>query len=324
MRRLTPTRADGNEGGAVIVLVVVMVLVLVGMAALVVDVGAVRDEKRQLQNGADAGAIGVAQIIAQTCQSGGCVANLLQSKAQELADANALDGTTKVDPFTPDYGSQQVTVKTSSRQRDGRTILPYWFAQSLTGESGTVVTATARAGWGGLGKAPVVPLTLSKAAFDCATTNGTVFGVAKALQFHKNATSMCSLTSGEMPGGFGWLRDNNDVDADDCNITPYVGLLVQTDPGLAGPPGRCDPSTLLNKDVLVPIFDQASGGGANGTFHIYGFAMFHVTGYIFPTTPQGGVVSCGSNACIAGQFIKFVGVGEYGGPNLGNRVALLS
>jgi hypothetical protein len=323
MRWLTRTRSNA-EDGAVIVLVVVMVLTLVGMAALVVDVGAVRDERRQLQNGADAGALGVAQLIAQTCQSGGCDASLLQGKAQDLADANARDGTTKLDPLALDYPNQQVTVKTRSLQRDGRTILPYWFAQAVTGGSGTIVTASAKAGWGGLGKAPVVPLTLSKAAFDCATTDGTIFGVTKALQFHKTAPSGCSLTSGEMPGGFGWLKDNLDGDANDCNVTPSVSRTFDTDPGLSGPPGHCDPSVLLDKDILLPIFDQALGNGANGTFHIYGFAMFHLTGYTFPSSGTGGTVTCGSNACVAGRFIKFVGIGEYGGPNLGNRVALLS
>ena len=39
-------------------------MVLVGMAALVVDVGAVVEEKRQLQNGADAAALAVAQSCA--------------------------------------------------------------------------------------------------------------------------------------------------------------------------------------------------------------------------------------------------------------------
>jgi hypothetical protein len=52
--------------------------------------------------------------------------------------------------------------------------------------------------------------------------------------------------------------------------------------------------------------------------------MFHLTGYRFPTQ-TGGVVPCKApNSCIGGSFVKFVANGDYGGPNLGNRITLIS
>jgi putative Flp pilus-assembly TadE/G-like protein len=311
-------RARPDEGGAVIVLMVAAMVAIVGMAAIVVDVGSLLDEKRQLQNGADAAAI----AVAQSCGQGIC--NVLL--AQPLADQNARDARTGIDPPLVDLLNRRVTVKARTMDSGGSSILPYRFAQVLTGTKGKTVTATATASWAGLKKALVVPITLSKNGFDCATSNNTVFGVAKSLEFHSKATGACNLTAGEMPGGFGWLRDQNDSDPNDCNVTVSVGDTVQTDPGLSGPPGDCDAAVLIDTDVLVPLFDSASGNGSNGTFHIYGFAMFHVTGYTFPSSQpkSGGVVSCSSNSCIAGKFIRFVGLGDYGGPNLGNNVALLS
>ena len=56
-------RARTDEKGIVVVFIAAAVVVLVGMAALVIDVGAIRDEKRQLQNGADAAALAVAQSL---------------------------------------------------------------------------------------------------------------------------------------------------------------------------------------------------------------------------------------------------------------------
>ena len=54
MRSLTPSQRETDDRGAVLVLVAVMMTALIGMAALVIDIGSLYVEKRQLQNGGDA------------------------------------------------------------------------------------------------------------------------------------------------------------------------------------------------------------------------------------------------------------------------------
>ncbi len=61
MRRVTHRRRD--ERGAMVIFLAAFSVVMIGMAALVIDVGSLLDEKRQLQNGADAGALAVAQQL---------------------------------------------------------------------------------------------------------------------------------------------------------------------------------------------------------------------------------------------------------------------
>lgn len=326
MRRLTP-RPRRDEKGAVIVMMTAFVLGMVGMAALVVDVGAMLDEKRQLQNGADAAALGLAQYIAQTCPvtaSAACT-SALQGKADQLAAGNARDGFAKVAPPTANHATQQVTVQTSTLGSGSDTILPHAFGQALSGVRGQTLKAAATATWAGLKTATVIPLTLSNSGFECATNNNTVFDVPQVILFHSQSTGACT-PSGNTPGGFGWLKDTTPP-ASDCNITLSTGNTVQTDSGNPGTPGSCNLLSLVGTDILVPLFDLATCCGNNGTFHIYGFAQFHLTGYRFVASGggTGGVVPCSPpSTCIGGKFIKFVGIGEYGGPNLGNRVALVS
>src|SRR4051794_31068018 len=75
-----------NEEGATLVLVAVTLFSLMLMAALVVDVGALVQERRTLQNGADAAAL----AVAKDCVAGSCSAYM--TTAGNYADANADDG----------------------------------------------------------------------------------------------------------------------------------------------------------------------------------------------------------------------------------------
>jgi hypothetical protein len=79
----------------------------------------------------------------------------------------------------------------------------------------------------------------------------------------------------------------------------------------------------VNKTVLVPIFDDAVKTGSNQSFHIKGFAAFHITGLqlggggsSWTINPPAGCAS--SERCIGGWFVKFVAPGDvFGGPSLG-------
>ena len=80
-----------DDSGAVGVLVAILVGggVILGLGAMVVDVGQVYAERAQLQSGADAGALAVAKSCAQgTCATGA---------ASSYANANSAHGSSAVD-----------------------------------------------------------------------------------------------------------------------------------------------------------------------------------------------------------------------------------
>ena len=339
MRRLT--RAHGDERGAVLVVVALISTVLLAMSALVVDVASLLDERRQLQNAADAGALGLAEECARLERAGGSCPSVASSAlggiAEHLADENSLDGNSSVElPIVIDLANKQVTVRTTTRTGDS-SILPYWFGPAVTGEAGKTVRASATASWAGLARARVIPLTLGVAEFDCATQAGDVYGNPTVIYFLSTETN-CGVPRRpglDRPGGFGWVDDGDG----DCDVTLAAGDTVEGDEGVPGAPHGCDLSTLVAQDVLVPIHDSATGGGGGGgggsspstgrTYHVYGFGMFHLTGYRMPTqspNTAGEPVPCRSGStCIGGHFIKFVPVGDLGGPSdLGSRASLVS
>ena len=153
----------GRERGAVAVLVAIVLGtgVLMGMAALVIDVGGIYSERGQLQNGADAAAL----AIAGSCASPAGCGDVWQT-ARRYANANAKDGHSLVtavcgtmvlqdcpastNNLTACIGSppaeRYVEVRVRTELADGSTLLPPTFAGAMAGGSGrgTRVAACAR------------------------------------------------------------------------------------------------------------------------------------------------------------------------------------
>ncbi|HUR23367.1 MAG TPA: pilus assembly protein TadG-related protein [Acidimicrobiales bacterium] len=318
MRRVT--RAGGDERGAIIVLAAVLTIVLVGMAALVIDVGAVLDEKRQLQNGADAAALAVARSCARQEV---CTQATADALSAPLVTANSGQNSAVV---TLDKANGKVTV-VASTGAGAAGVLPFKFGQILTGKQGQRVQATAVVRWGGIKATSVIPLTISKCEFDLATSNNTVFDVPVVVRFKTKAPTCTNTNGSDIPGGFGWVKDN-DSNTTDCTVTPSAGGTVQDDTGVKGTPNGCQLPALLGKDISLVVYNGVAGTGAGGTYAIYGFGNFHLTGFQFASVTGGSVACASGESCIAGYFVRStgsVGTGEYGGPNLaGNRVYLIS
>jgi len=85
MRRLSAQRLRRDDG-AVAVITALLMVALLGFAAVSVDVGANYAERRQLQNGADAAALAVAQE--SSCRTSATPT----TTAQTLVQANVNDG----------------------------------------------------------------------------------------------------------------------------------------------------------------------------------------------------------------------------------------
>jgi hypothetical protein len=293
MRRLT-----GGDDGAVAVVTAILMVLLLGITAIVVDVGMIYAERFQLQNGADAAAL----AIAQDCAVGKC-ANAAAT-ATLLAGRNANDG---VSAATAVISGKTVTVRTSTATPEGGSAVKHWFAPIL-GIDSTTVEATAKASWGSPSKATVFPFTAPRCMFDTAPTN---------VELWITSTSTCTGAGGKtLPGAFGWL----DEDAKkSCRASVDVDQIIGGDPGKSGPQ-NCDIDGTI---ILLPVYESASGQGNNVSYVIDGFAAFKVTKHSWPNQ---SISETGCNKCtgIKGKFITLVsledlqsfGVEELGGESL--------
>ncbi|MHB1008794.1 MAG: pilus assembly protein TadG-related protein, partial [Propionibacteriaceae bacterium] len=150
------SRRHRRERGAVAVVVAIWMVVALGFAAISIDVGSIYSDKKQLQNGADAAAL----AIAESCVRGSCVDSADQyAKANKLATGSVATGKV-VFPGT-DYTDGVVVVQTDTLHQN-------WFA-SVLGMATTPISATATAEWGYPSGGPVLPLTFSWCAFWKAT-----------------------------------------------------------------------------------------------------------------------------------------------------------
>ena len=319
VRRLT-----SEETGISLIFVTLSLVVLIGMVAFAVDTGALYQERRELQNGADAAAI----AIAEDCALGSKPCNTAQAMttAQSFADANAADSAATVDTVNLDTAAKTVAVAVSTKRSDGGTIFRPFFAQ-VVGFDGTTVHAGASAAWGYPSSLATFPIIISECEWDRETNNGASLyddevlpppaGTPTLLKFHSgNAMARhddCAAQAGQdadgdgrLPGGFGWL----DTGGNDCVAEVTEDFWVDTDPG-SSPSNGCSAATvedeILNKIVFIPWFDDLQGTGATGEYHIAGFGALYVTGYNFGgqyKAPNGGVPCSGQLRCLEGYFIE--------------------
>ena len=330
MRRLTAGqhRHGGHgchtrdERGVTLILVALTVMVIMAMGALVIDVGAMLHERRELQNGADAAAL----AIAHACAAGEAACDDPMGSATSLAGANAVDGASAVDSVTVDVLNRRVTVRTSTSDGSGGSLLPFNFGKVVTGQSGTTLHATATATWGAPASARTLPLTLSQCEFDAVAFGATtvIFHNSTSTKSNKGGTATtCPAGPGgkDIPGGFGWI---DQVEGANCQADLSAGNRVSVNTGVSAP-NTCDLSVLLGQTLLVPIYDDVSGSGTTATYRITGFGAFRFTGYRFPGKSGGSPVPCKpSESCIGGVFTEFVtDAGSIGGSDLGVTVIKL-
>lgn len=316
MQRLT--LAVDAERGAVAVLVALLTPVLVGFAALSVDVAAVYADKQQLQTGADAAVL----AIVQDCAVGkACGDAHIDTAALALAKANKNDGAATADATR--YASPNRVTVTASAIRE------HWFAP-IFGIESSDVEARSMASWGvPVSGTAMLPVAFSVCEFNAQTGGGLPSGTeVRTLKFTKTSDTGCTGPSGNIvPGGFGWLS----TISGSCDASTMVGETVASSPGKALP-SSCsteDIEALQSRTVLLPIFDEAYGEGAGASYRISGYAAFRITGYHFGPPKYRWNTSCsGADRCVHGYFTRFVDTSDaftYGdsGPDLGAYVATL-
>lgn len=317
MRRLSTGDQRSRERGAVSVIVALLMVPLIGFAALSVDVAGTWARKQQIQTGADAAAL----AVAQDCAKGACGSPT--ATAQALATANLGSGSVSASLAAPvSTSSSSVTVRTSS-------VRSHFFAPVL-GISSSTVSAQSTVRWGSpLSGTAALPLAFNLCEFLYQTGGGLPSDTTlRTVKLSKTSATSCTGHSNLLvAGGFGWLATTGP-----CTSKVTVGTTTSlfSEPGNS-PPSSCSPSSftaLRNATVLLPIFDDSGGSGSGAYYHLYAFAAFKITGYYFAGQYTWNNPCNGNERCIQGYFTRFVDLTSaftYGsGPQTGASVVALT
>jgi len=270
-----------DERGAIGVLIALLIGggVLLGMGALAIDVGQLYQNRAELQNGADAGALAVADSCALGSCTTGIAAQYATGNASRLTGNNAAvglicgsgqgmaacpgsSGKPYDCPGNPAPGTNYVDVHTSTLTGSGSTLLPPAFARALLGNSGyagTNVKACAQAEWGAPSSANTIAFTISACSWYVYTNNGTSF--APPPPYPPNPLtapsfdhilfehgSQGSKTTGcppyqpsgqDAPGNFGWTSDPSGNCITTIANGSYTGSTGASVPGGQNP-GDCE------------------------------------------------------------------------------------
>ena len=345
-----------DEGGFAAIFVALTAVVVFAIGAVVVDIAALLQEKRVLQNGADAASL----AIAEECGAGDC--GDPEATASDYADDNADDGVSTLEdlcgdgvtgvpacadpPDVPD-GAHYVRVSTSTADADGGSTVPYTFAR-LIGFTGGTVHTRATAAWGGPSSLTSgLPMTISECEFEHYTNDGddldepppydtSGYPTPEAVIYLHNTDDTlappCDAgpSGADLPGGFGWL----DTGESDCYATSDIDGWFDDKTGRP-PPTSCTAalmSHVVGTIVHIPIFNETNGlNGTNGEYRMGGFAAFYVTGYSIEGQYKVASLVTGHNpcsgqaSCVSGFFVNdpTPTTGTIGGPSMGVTVVSL-
>lgn len=353
MRRLT---RESEEGGAVALFTALCMMMLAAFAAFAVNSGLLYDERRQLQNGADAAAF----AIAFDCARGTAVkcthAYASSVSGPMYADSNARDGDATVQAVEPTAlapDSGVVTVETRSREgaQDGITL----FIGNVLGQSDPAqVGAAATARWGGAGTGTGLPVAIplhrweavaawQKATYPLLTNAQGLFPEDGPFPLLPAPETVFTLGGADYPpGSFGWIDHPQNVEPY-CQVsldvdTPAVGTgsaFGCNHPDASGRPQEAAAflDYAQSRTHPLPVFDSHNGqSGNNARYDIYSWAAIRLTGYAFTGAhawPSHSLCPASGpgpgNDCIRGWLSAFdPTAGPIGGPDTGmTRVQLV-
>jgi Putative Flp pilus-assembly TadE/G-like len=309
-----------NQRGQSLVLSLVFLTVLVGMAALVVDVGSWYRADRKLQANADAAALAAAQELP---------ANTAAAEATALDYAATNDGglEAKNVKFRTTVIPNDTVEVTTDRPSPG------FFAQ-LFGRDSVDVRATAAARVGvlasAIGAAPIAvdwehemlhcdPPSSCWGRYEDGTL---VPGRMTTVDFFKTGPGAFRIVNIDSSrGGTGltdigeWIRTGY-LDAADVNQWYY------SDPGIK--PNSSHVKDALDfrlgnePDLLFPVYNATEAEGSNFKYYVIGFAVFHVTSW---------EIHGSKDSRINGYFMDMVWTGipasSGGAPSFGARAVQL-
>jgi Flp pilus assembly protein TadG len=300
-----------NERGQAMVLTVFFSLALLGMAALVLDVGSWFRAHRNLQATADAAALAGAQALPTDTGQASALASQYASKNQPALAGMSVD-------FASDITSNDTIKVHVQKPAEG-------FFSKVFGIDTVDEGASATARVDGMKSALyVAPIVVNKKHPMLNNCGGPCYG--------PNYSTTIPVAGTGAPGAFGlvnldpasqgttgastlarWIENGFDKYLD---IGGYA-----SDPGVKFNSNGIQDAmkARLNGEMLFPVYDTLTGQGANAQYHIIGWVGFYIT----------GVDAQGNNGHVSGYFTKVIWTGIQastatgGGPNFGARAVQL-
>ncbi len=278
-----------RENGQAMVMTVLFLAALLGMAALVLDVGSWFREKRQLQLTADAAVLAGAQSLPGNPSTAATIAfQYAQTNGRPLA-ANDLS-------ITSDLSANDTITAQARSDAPG-------FFSKLFGIDVVKVGATAAARSGLATEALyVAPMVVSKQHPLLAGSGCPCFKQQTTLTFGKDgapgAFGMLNL-----PGGSGTPGTSEEADWILHGFDKYLPLgKYRSDPGAKFASGGSIQDALQNRVgtvLLFPVFDTLTSTGQNAEYTIIGWVGFYLDGFDVH----------GNDASLTGHFTQFIAKG---------------
>ncbi len=262
----------GDERGAVTVIIVVVLGALLAVAALAIDAGMLYQERRQLSTAVDAAALAAAQELAEGRPESA------ESAARDYVASNSDVPGVAVTVTFP--SPKQVTVSAGT-SRD------LFFARSF-GNKKASLAAQATACYG--------PAT--------STSNLAPFIVpALFVPSHLGPANNFSFTLGDDrptggggQGGYFWLCDYDPGGGGSPKFADWIVNGYQGEVSVGSVANGTGVKATLKSamkeriatdpNVVIPVFDSTEHSGANGEYHVVGFAEFVITGFNFNGSPK--------------------------------------
>jgi len=283
-----------RENGQAMVFSVLFLVGLLGMAALVLDVGSWFREKRQLQLTADAAALAGAQVLPGSPASA-------TSLALQYATTNGRPITTNDVAISSAFSSNDTITVQEKSDAPG-------FFSKLFGINTVKVGASAAA------RAALPAQALYVAPMVVNKLHPLISG--SGCPCFKQETTLGYDPMGA-PGAFGMLNLNKGGgtpgSSDEANwilhgYDQYLGLgNYSSDPGAKFSSGGNVQQALENRlgtILLFPVFDTLTGGGQGAQYNIIGWVGFHLDGYDVH----------GNNATLTGYFTQYIAKGVQASP----------
>ena len=285
---MTNARARNDQGQAT-VLTLIFMTVLLGMAALVLDIGSWYRADRDTQSTADAAALAGAQALPDDT---GQASNLASSYANKNGGGLATVG------FSSSYGPNDTISVTVKKSASG-------IFTKLFGVDSVNVGSKAKARTALISSAKyVAPIVVRN-------THPKLLGTVGCPCFTSTNTTTIPLGRNGAPGAFDLLNLDGSRGGTSSDILAswmlkgYDGYLdigqYYSDPG-----AKWDSSQLhdaldkrIGTTLLFPVYDDIVGTGATAQYHVIGWVGFHLLSYD----------ARGSSGSITGYFTNVIWTG---------------
>ena len=280
-----------SESGQAFVLMALSLVVIMGMAALVVDVGNWYHTKRRLQATADAAALAGAQLLPK--DSAGAQAMALSYANKNGGDVAGADIAVTSTAVADD------TIGVRARKTDAGVF------GSVLGIASADISARAKARVGPPLKAryvaPMVVFCDHPLIHNCNGDSTPDFGSDTTMDYDPmgapGAFGMLNLD-----GGNGTPGSSDEADWILHGFNKYLGLGdYRSDPGAKFSSSNIQDALEARKGsvLLFPVYRQLDGQGQNAAYEIIGWIGFHLTSYEVH----------GNNSTLHGYFTEFIAQG---------------